>query len=98
MTTITILSIVIYRLLVILPNLGIYEEKVYLDLVIMSLSFTTMLRAALTTNTMGQAAMNLNALTKFSEWLLFGGIHRSESFTDMINAADQCNSSRDMGT
>ena len=97
-TSITISAIGIYRLSNFLPLLGVSAEKALLDLVSSSLKLTVSLRAVFATETMNRAVRDLHVLTRFSGWLLFGAIRRSESFTDMVTAAERCKSSHARNT
>lgn len=74
----------------ILPTWLAGAENVSMAIQEDTLESAASLRAELIEAFMNGMIRDLHLLTRFAEWLLFDAIHRSTSFTELLQAAEEC--------
>ena len=98
LTTLCISITTVYISMMRIPDVIMGAQENFLGFEADNLLTTTLYKALLTSEYMNHVFRDLHVLTRFAGWLLFGGIHTSGSFTDMVTGAEQCKTSPGKGT
>lgn len=62
----------------------------FLEKQMQALSFKTSIRSSSVAKVAGKGVNDLYLLTRYSEWLLFGGLHRADTFTQVTSGVERC--------
>lgn len=65
-------------------------EKHFLEVEKSALSVHAVLRADYIAGVTSKAITDLHLFTRYSSWLLFGGLNTSEAFTELLSGPEQC--------
>ena len=65
-------------------------QDFFLNLRLRVIAVHATLRGELVSNLVGVSVRDLNILTRYYEWLLFGGINRTNSFPEILSGTNEC--------
>lgn len=89
-TTITLSAIVTHRISAEFPELVEDAKTDYLTLQLFALQVYVALRADFVSAVTSRSTRDLHLLTRYSSWLLFGGVERADSFTELVTGVEEC--------
>ena len=90
LTTITLSTIVMYRISSEFPVLVEDAKADFVSLDLFALQVYVSLRADFVSEVTSRSTRDLHLASRYLSWLLFDGINRSDSFTDLTTGADAC--------
>lgn len=89
-TTITISAVVLTSMSREFDESVKESEQHYLDVALQALSVYTGLRADFVSTYTSRSVRDLYLMTRFASWILFDGLERADSFTEVITAVNEC--------
>ncbi|CAB9512321.1 expressed unknown protein [Seminavis robusta] len=88
--TIALTAIVTYNINSEFPTLAQDAKADYLDMELFALQIYVGLRANFVSAVTSQSTRDLHLVTRYASWLLFDGIERTDSFTEMAAGSEEC--------
>ena len=90
LTTITISVVVLTGISRQFDNSVEDSEQHYLDVAVKALSVYVSLRADFVSIYTGRSVRDLYLMTRYGNWILFGGLQLAGSFTEMVTEVNEC--------
>ena len=90
LTTVAISAVFLYAAMEEFDKSVTHAKDYFTNVKLDALSIHTKLRAELVAELVSVSVRDLYLLTRYYGWLLFGGIQRAESFTELLTGVEEC--------